>query len=173
MFDTININLRSIDTQQLNFVKTVTRDLNVDTTTSRYGTTYTSHIDNLTIRTTTQGLSIGNGSLCKFLHGNNIVNFTRTDTRLAFEKLSDTLHISLNNATVSRMDVAYNFEVTHPPESYFYHLGNLPYYKRLEQIFCIKNNINMCNGFVGGHRVIPGTNPLHDIDVVRHGRSIR
>ena len=52
MFDTININLRSIDTQQLNFVKTVTRDLNVDTTTSQYGTTYTSHIDNLTIRTT-------------------------------------------------------------------------------------------------------------------------
>ena len=50
MFDTININLRSIDTQQLNFVKTVTRDLNVDTTTSRYGTTYTSHIDNLTIQ---------------------------------------------------------------------------------------------------------------------------
>ena len=135
MFDTININLRSIDTQQLNFVKTVTRDLNVDTTTSRYGTTYTSHIDNLTIRTTTQGVSIGNGSLCKFLYGNNIVNFTRTDTRLAFEKLSDTLHISLNNATVSRMDVAYNFEVTHPPESYFYHLGNLPYYKRLEQMF--------------------------------------
>lgn len=66
MFDTININLRSIDTQQLNFVKTVTRDLNVDTTTSRYGTTYTSHIDNLTIRTTANGLSIGNGSLCKF-----------------------------------------------------------------------------------------------------------
>ena len=102
MFDTININLRSIDTQQLNFVKTVTRDLNVDTTTSRYGTTYTSHIDNLTIRTTANGLSIGNGSLCKFLYGNNIVNFTRTDTRLAFEKLSDTLHVSLNNATVSR-----------------------------------------------------------------------
>ena len=69
MFDTININLRSIDTQQLNFVKTVTRDLNVDTTTSRYGTTYTSHIDNLTIRTTTQGVSIGNGSLCKFFTG--------------------------------------------------------------------------------------------------------
>lgn len=135
MFDTININLKSIDTHQLNFVKTVTRDLNVDTTTSRYGITYTSHIDNLTIRTTTQGVSIGNGSLCKFLYGNNIVNFTRTDTRLAFEKLSDTLHISLNNATVSRMDVAYNFEVTHPPESYFYHLGNLPYYKRLEQMF--------------------------------------
>ena len=143
MFDTININLRSIDTQQLNFVKTVTRDLNVDTTTSRYGTTYTSHIDNLTIRTTTQGLSIGNGSLCKFLHGNNIVNFTRTDTRLAFEKLSDTLHISLNNATVSRMDVAYNFDVTYPPESYFYHLGNLPYYKRLEQMF-----------YKGGRRIV-------------------
>lgn len=136
MFDTININLKSVDTQQLNFVKTVTRDLNVDTTTSRYGTTYISHIDNLTIRTTTQGVSIGNGSLCKFLYGNNVVNFTRTDTRLAFEKLSDTLHISLNNATVSRMDVAYNFEVTYPPESYFYHLGNLPCYKRLEQIFC-------------------------------------
>lgn len=136
MFDTININLRSIDTQQLNFVKTVTCDLNAEPVSTRFGTTYTSHIDNLTIRTTTQGVSIGNGSLCKFLHGNNVVNFTRTDTRLAFEKLSDTLHISLNNATVSRMDVAYNFEVTYPPESYFYHLGNLPCYKRLEQIFC-------------------------------------
>ena len=44
-------------------------------------------------------------------------------------------HVSLNNATVSRMDVAYNFDVTYPPESYFYHLGNLPYYKRLEQMF--------------------------------------
>lgn len=136
MFDTININLRSIDTQQLNFVKTVTYDLNVDPVTSRYGTTFTSRIDNLIIRTTTQGLSIGGGSLCKFLHGNNMVNFTRRDTRLAFEKLSDTLHISLNNATVSRMDIAYNFEVTYPPESYFYYLGNLPYHKRLEQMFC-------------------------------------
>ena len=137
MFDTININLRSIDTQQLNFVKTVTRDLNAEPVSTRFGTTYTSHIDNLTIRTTTRGVSIGNGSLCKFLYGNNVVNFTRTDTRLAFEKLSDTLNISLNNATVSRMDVAYNFEVTYPPESYFYHMGNLPCYKRLEQIFCM------------------------------------
>ena len=42
----------------------------------------------------------------------------------------------MNNATVSRMDIAYNFEVTHPPESYFHHLGDLPYYKRLEQMFC-------------------------------------
>ena len=135
MFDTIHINLKSIDTHQLNFVKTVTHDLNVDTTTTQSGTTFTSHIDNLTIRTTTQGLSIGN-SICKFLYGNNIVNFTRTDTRLAFEKLSDLLHVSLNNATISRMDIAYNFDVAYPPESYFYHLGNLPYYKRLEQMFC-------------------------------------
>lgn len=135
MFDTIHINLRSIDTQQLNFVKTVIRDLNAEPVSSPYGTTYTSRIDNLTIQTTRQGVSIGRGSLCKFLYGNNMVNFTRRDTQLAFEKLSDTLHISLNNATVSRMDVAYNFEVTYPPESYFYHLGNLPYYKRLEQSY--------------------------------------
>lgn len=134
MFDTININLKSIDTQQLNFVKTVTRDLNVEPTTSPFGTTFTSHIDNLTIRTTAQGLSIGN-SICKFLYGNNLVNFTRNDTQHAFEKLSDTLHISLNNATVTRMDIAYNFDVTYTPESYFYYLGNLPYYKRLEQMF--------------------------------------
>ncbi len=33
------------------------------------------------------------------------------------------------------MDVAYNFDVTYPPESYFYHLGNLPYYKLFEQMF--------------------------------------
>lgn len=134
MFDTIHINLKSVDTQQLNFVKTVTRDLNVEPTTSPFGTTFTSHIDNLTLRTTAQGLSIGN-SICKFLYGNNLVNFTRHDTQLAFEKLSDTLHISLNNATVSRMDIAYNFDVTYTPESYFYYLGNLPYYKRLEQMF--------------------------------------
>lgn len=134
MFDTIHINLKSVDTQQLNFVKTVTHDLNVEPTTTPFGTTFTSHIDNLTIRTTAQGLSIGN-SICKFLYGNNLVNFTRNDTQLAFEKLSDTLHISLNNATVSRMDIAYNFNVTYTPESYFYYLGNLPYYKRLEQMF--------------------------------------
>ena len=136
MFDTININLKSIDTYQLNFVETITRDLNVVVTETKSGTTtFKSCVDNLSVLVNANELRIGNGSLCKFLHGNNVVNFTRTDTRLAFEKLSDTLHISLNNATVSRMDVAYNFEVTYPPESYFYHLGNLPYYKRLEQLY--------------------------------------
>ena len=137
MFDSININLKSIDTYQLNFVETITRDLNVVVTETKSGTTtFKSCVDNLSVLVNANELRIGNGSLCKFLYGNNIVNFTRTDTRLAFEKLSDTLHISLNNATVSRMDIAYNFEVTHPPESYFHHLGDLPYYKRLEQIFC-------------------------------------
>ena len=33
------------------------------------------------------------------------------------------------------MDVAYNFEVKNPPESYFYYLGPLSRYKRLEQTY--------------------------------------
>lgn len=135
MFDTIQFNLKYKDVNQLNVLKTITRDHCFEETRTCNGVVFTTRLENLTVRSTETTLSIGNGSLCKFLYGNNMVNFTRDDTFHAIEKLSDLLHVSLNHATVSRMDVAYNFEVKNPPESYFYYLGPLPRYKRLEQTY--------------------------------------
>lgn len=133
MFDTIQFNLKYKDVNQLNILKTITRDHSFEETRTCNGVVFTTRLENLTVRSTETTLSIGNGSLCKFLYGDNVVNFTRDDTFHAIEKLSDLLHVSLNHATVSRMDIAYNFEVKNSPESYFYYLGSLPRYKRLEQ----------------------------------------
>ena len=98
MFDTIQFNLKYKDVNQLNILKTITRDHCFEETRTCNGVVFTTRLENLTVRSTETTLSIGNGSLCKFLYGNNMVNFTRDDTFHAIEKLSDLLHVSLNHA---------------------------------------------------------------------------
>jgi hypothetical protein len=82
------------------------------------------------------GVNIKGGSLCKFYLGNNFETMGRSDTGAAIEKLSDTLHLPIDKATVSRLDIAQNFIVKNPVGVYYNHLGELKYSKRSE----ISNN---------------------------------
>lgn len=57
----------------------------------------------------------------------------RADIKHAVEALSDTLHIPMGRAVITRLDVAENIVVKHPPQVYLNHLGVLSYFHRLPQ----------------------------------------
>lgn len=73
------------------------------------------------------------GSLSKYLHGNNIQPMTRADAAAALQMLSDTLHLPLERAKITRLDFGACLKMEYPTSLYFRHLGALPYCHRLEQ----------------------------------------
>ncbi len=79
-------------------------------------------------------MKINGGSLCKWYLGDNFKTMGRGDTQRAIEKLSDTLHVPMSKATVTRMDIAQNIITKHPPEVYLGHLGELRRYKRCPMV---------------------------------------
>ena len=78
-------------------------------------------------------MKVKGGSLCKWFLGDNFQTMGRGDTQRAIERLSDTLHLPMSKATVTRLDIAQNFITRHPPEVYISHLGMLKYATRLQE----------------------------------------
>lgn len=76
------------------------------------------------------GVNIKDGSMCKWYLGDNFKTLGRGDIKHAIEKLGDTLHLLIDEATVTRIDIAQNFMVKHPTEIYYNHLGELRHAKR-------------------------------------------
>ncbi len=77
------------------------------------------------------GISL-KGSLPKFLLPTNIHTLTRSGAKQAIEKLSDTLHLSVHDAKVTRIDVSTVLPIKRPPADYYPYLGNKPNSKRLQ-----------------------------------------
>ncbi len=94
---------------------------------------FTGYLGNLKVSVSKQGVKVKDSSFCKWVLGDNFQTLSRGDTRQAIEKLSDLLHLPMDRATVTRIDVATNLIMKHEKGVYFNHLGNLQYYKRLEQ----------------------------------------
>ena len=65
--------------------------------------------------------------------GDNLQTMGRKDTERAVEKLSDLLHLPMDKAQVTRIDVSQNFIMKHPPSVYLQHLGVLKGAARLEE----------------------------------------
>jgi hypothetical protein len=57
----------------------------------------------------------------------------RQDTQRAFEQLADEMHIPVFNAKVTRADLAQNYPVKYPTESYYIYLGESQYFNRFIQ----------------------------------------
>lgn len=66
------------------------------------------------------------GSLAKYLYPNNIYPLDRHTTAQAIEKLSDSLHISVDDAKVTGLEFGTQFVMAHPVENYLSKLGNMP-----------------------------------------------
>ncbi|GAA4434243.1 hypothetical protein GCM10023188_24950 [Pontibacter saemangeumensis] len=97
------------------------------------GQTYVAgHIGNLRIGVFEHGISIA-GSLPKFYLGTNLYTLNRSDSRRAFEMMADTLHLPVQKATVSRVDIGMNLLTNCKPELYYPYLGQSSYYNRLTQ----------------------------------------
>lgn len=73
------------------------------------------------------------GSLAKYYLDNNIQTLTRSDCMQAIQKLSDSLHLPIDKAKITRLDISTNLVVAHRPETYFPYLGESRYCQRLTQ----------------------------------------
>lgn len=134
MYDNIDIMLKSDQAPGTDFMSQTPLYFDV-TGEHRFdgGFSLTGNLGNLRVSVTGNRVKISDGSLCKWYLGDNFQTLTRGDTKRAIEMLSDKLHLPLNNADITRIDIAQNFIMKHPPEVYFNHLGQLPRYNRLPQ----------------------------------------
>lgn len=134
MFDTVFFSLTNADANGVDFLEDLPRFLdNVGVHDYRGFTFVSGSLNGLKVTANACRVKVGGGSLCKFLLGDNYSTMGRRDTQQAVEKLSDSLHLPMDKANVTRMDVAQNFIMKHPVTVYLNHLGALRYADRLEE----------------------------------------
>lgn len=90
--------------------------------------------DSFSITVSERNIKIKDASLCKWFLGNNFETLQRKDVQHAIQKLSDTLHLPIDKAKVTRIDVAQNFILKYPVQVYYNHLGEMAYCKRVPVI---------------------------------------
>ena len=71
------------------------------------------------------------GSIPKFLYGNNIAQCSAEDIESVMDALSDTLSIDLSSAKITRLDIGFNFLVSNPVS---YYISSVNSYPRLQKI---------------------------------------
>lgn len=82
-------------------------------------------LEGLKVSIYTGGISII-GSLAKYFYPNNIYPLDRHTTAQAIEKLSDSLHICVDDAKVTGLEFGTQFVMAHPVENYLSKLGDMP-----------------------------------------------
>lgn len=70
------------------------------------------------------------GSLAKFLHGENITPMDLRGAADAVAKLSDALHLRMDEAKVTRLEFGRTLEVSRPVAGYLQRLGDVPRMRR-------------------------------------------
>lgn len=137
MLDTVNFSISQAEVRgDVDFINEISQHLNPDTISLhnyRGEEVITGSLDNLKVSVSRWQLRVGDGSLCKYVFGDNFHTMGRADIKRAVEKVSDSLHLDISQAEVKRLDIAENLCVRQPPQVYFNHLGMLSYYSRLPQ----------------------------------------
>lgn len=128
-YDTIHFFLDgyNVPTEELSYLSSMLQRDGVDKTTGERWST--GNISNLKVTVSELGVSI-KGSLAAFLYPTNTLTVSRQEARHAIEKLSDTLHLDMNKANISRVDVSTSFLMAYKPTAYYDVLGNLNYFYR-------------------------------------------
>lgn len=130
MYDNIDFRLRKTDVSNIDFLSETPCYFDVTGEHCFRGETVISGTlgnisDNNYLKITVNrgGVNIKNGSLCKWYLGDNFQTLGRSDVQRAIEKLSDTLHLPVGEATITRLDIAQNLKVKNPVQVYYEHLG--------------------------------------------------
>lgn len=136
MYDTINMRLYADECKGANFIEDLppmltNAQVNANTATGELW--LDGRLGNMRVTASKYIMNVKEGSLCKWYLGDNFQTLGKTDTRHAIERLSDTLHLPMGLALVTRLDVATNLIMTQPPEIYLQHLGSLRYMHRLAE----------------------------------------
>lgn len=135
MYDTVNFSLSSLDAQGVELLEEVPCYLDENTISlHNFGgvAVVAGRLGCLSVSVTRYQARIG-GSICKWYLGNNYETMRLKDVRAAVERLSDTLHLPIAAASVSRMDLAKNIITRHPVTVYLAHLGELRRATRLAE----------------------------------------
>lgn len=134
MYDTLNLRLRTDEAGGTDFVEETACYLeNVGEHLFNGDLVVTGNKGSLKISLNRRQLKIKDGSICKWYLGDNFQTLGRQDTKQALEKLSDELHLPIERASVTRLDLAQNIIMKHPVETYINHLGAMKYANRLQE----------------------------------------
>ena len=134
MYDTIFARLTQGEVQGVDFLAETPCYLdNVAEHTYSDGVVVTGDVGNLKVPLNHFQVKVRDGSLCKWYLGSNFKTMGRKDTQMAIERLSDTLHLPIEKAIITRIDVAQNLITRYPPDVYYNHLGLLKYATRLQE----------------------------------------
>jgi hypothetical protein len=138
MFDNIDLKLSKEDVPSINFFETlqyltaITGEHNFKGERVVSGILGNDNNDNhFKITVSKNGVNIKNGSFCKWYLGNNLKTMGRSETKKAFEKMSDEVHLPIDKAIVTRLDAAQNIIVKYPVQVYYNHLGELEHSTRI------------------------------------------
>lgn len=134
MFDTINFRITKDEAGGVDFLEEIPCFLdNVGEHLFNGFPSISGSLNGLKVIATRHQLKVKDGSLCKFALGDNYKTLGRRDTKQAIEKLSDMLHIPMERAIVTRLDVGKNIILKYPTSVYLSHLGMLKYATRLQE----------------------------------------
>ena len=89
-------------------------------------------LGNLHITVDAHFVKVTRGSLCKWHLGDNLRTLDRKATQEAIGQLSDTLHLPMDEAEITRLDFGTNLIMQHPVSEYLGHLGALRHYRRTD-----------------------------------------
>ena len=128
-YDTIHFFLDGyqIPTEELDRLCSLLQRDGIDKTTGEHWST--GNVDNLKVTVSELGVSV-KGSLAGFFYPNNTLTVSRQEAHHAIEKLSDTLHLDMTKANISRVDVSTSFLMQYQPQAYYDVLGALNYFYR-------------------------------------------
>ncbi len=136
MYDTVNMTLFNSDCNGIHFIDSIP-ELLTNVTNQGIGENgnrwISGTLDSLKVNISDTTVSIKDRSLCKYYLGENFKTLSRGDTQRAIEKISDCLHLPFESAKITRIDLAHNIILKHPPELYYPYLGEAKYYQRLPQ----------------------------------------
>lgn len=148
MLDTVNFSLTQAEVEGVDFLSEVSPCLDRVAVHDYNGNiVVTGPLGNYTVSISQWRVNVKDGSLCKWYLGDNFQSMGHRDIQYAIEKMSDELHLPMNHATVTRLDIAENIITRHPVSVYFEHLGILPYALRLVQpnsLYYSKRDETLC-----------------------------
>lgn len=133
MVDTVLLRLPARDARGVDFIEETAAYLQnpAEHWYSEGGTCITGKLDGLSFSCTDRVLKLNGGSLCKWQLGDNYSDMGRRDIEQAVERLSDTLHVDMSRAQVTRLDVGHSIITKHPTDVYLSHLGEYQRARRL------------------------------------------
>jgi hypothetical protein len=136
MYDNLDFSLSRDKVNNIDFLREVPKLL--ERTSEHYfndnqDVCVTGYLGTLKVSVSNRAVKVKDSSFCKWLLGDNLQGLYRGDVERGFDKLSDLLSLPMQDANVTRIDLAQNIIVKHDMGVYLNHLGNLQYYNRLTQ----------------------------------------